>query len=297
MVSDKDRERIDEERGGVVRPAPATLAHAHLAQALDAFDDACTPEAVLTPRRAWPLKPGDPPAAWRTLAGLTQRGFCCTATLFAAFAAEAFVNGFLSVHLKPQVTEKRFATIDRYWATTRKYVEAVDMAYGRLFWENDEVMPALAELFDVRNQLAHGRPGVGPPMAYMPDPSWRSLYPPTKVATWLIAVAGAASSMEMRCYGFDYESAPASAIWFGRAIMHKHASDADPLPSASRVARPPLIQLLNEEMTRTNEALRDVRLTVHELREERLRLAAEKGPWDAFTEMAVRQALRQDGNT
>ncbi len=296
MVSDRDRERIEEERAGCARPAPATLAPSHLAQALDAFDDAGTPEAVLNPRRTWPLKPGDPPTAWRTLAGITQRGFCCTATLFIAFAAEAFVNDILAVHLKPQVTEKRFAEIDR-WSTKRKYTEAVEIAYGRLFWEGDEVIPSLRQLFEVRNQLVHGRPGVGPPMAYMPDPSWRELYPPFKVAEWLVAVSGAASAMERRCYGFDYESAPASAIWFGREIVHDHAARANPLPSAARAGSPPLIQLLNDEMKRRAVALGDLRLTVDELREARLRLASDTGAWDTFTAMAERQARQEDNDS
>jgi hypothetical protein len=294
MISDKDLARIEEERGGCARPAPATLAPSHLAQALDAFDDAGSPEAVLSPRRIWPLKPGDSSAAKWTLAGIIQRGFCCTATLFTAFAAEAFVNDFLAVHLKPHVTEKRFARIDR-WSTTRKYIEGVEIAYGRLFWEDDEVMPALRQLFEVRNGLAHGRPGVGPPMAYMPDPSWRDTYPVHKVAEWLIAVAGAASGMERRCYGFDYESVPASAIWFGREIVRDHAAQANPLPDAARAGRPPLIQLLNDRVKQSAEAIGDLRLTVHELRDARLRLASDEGPWDAFTQMAERQAQQRDG--
>jgi hypothetical protein len=53
----KDEQRIAEERAGVARPAPATLASSHLAQALDSFDDACCPEAVFAPRKIWPLQP------------------------------------------------------------------------------------------------------------------------------------------------------------------------------------------------------------------------------------------------
>jgi hypothetical protein len=76
----------------------------------------------------------------------------------------------------------------------------------------DLTVDRVGQAFEVRNGLVHGRPGVGPPMAYMPDPSWREMYPLPKVAEWLVAVAGAASVMERRCYGFDYGSVPASAI-------------------------------------------------------------------------------------
>ncbi|MGO9974254.1 MAG: hypothetical protein ACLP01_15925 [Solirubrobacteraceae bacterium] len=62
------------------------------------------------------------------------------------------MNDFLAVHLKPHVTERRFAAIDR-WSTTRKYIEAVETAYGPLFWEGDGVIPLL------RQMLAHCRPG------------------------------------------------------------------------------------------------------------------------------------------
>ena len=91
----KDEQRIEEERAGIARPAPATLASSHLAQALDAFDDACSPEAVLTPRKIWPLRQSDSAQARRTLSEITQRNFCASATLFTAFAAEAFVNNFI----------------------------------------------------------------------------------------------------------------------------------------------------------------------------------------------------------
>ena len=296
MLLEKDRRRIEEERAGIARPAPATLGPSHLAQALDAFDDACTPEVTLTPRRRWPLDPGDPPAAWRTLAEITQRTFCCAATLFTAFAAEAFVNDFLSVHLQPEVPEKKFREIDRHWSTARKYTEAVEMAYGRLFWKDDEVMPSLKELFDVRHSLVHGRPGAGPPMAHLPDPCWRALYPPRKVSEWLVAVAGAAESLEMRCYGFDYVSTPATAIWRGREIVREYGSQAEPLPNASQMGRSPLIEQLYDHLKRQDEARGSLRLTTEELRDARLGLAGETGPWDTFTAMAVRQVVTKQAS-
>jgi hypothetical protein len=78
--------------------------------------------------------------------------------------------------------------------------------------------------------------------------------------------------------------------------VYDHAAHANPLPSPERAARPPLIQLLNDEVKRRAEALGDLRLTVHELREARLRLASDNGAWDAFTEMAERQARQEDND-
>jgi hypothetical protein len=286
----KDRERIEEERAGVARPAPATLASSHLAQSLDALDDACTPEAVLSPRRIWPLKQSDSAQARRTLSGITQRNYCLTATLFAAFAAEAFVNNFLEVHdLRSKVSASQYKKID--WGSTyKKYVAGVALAYGALFRDGDEVMPAIRELFEVRHKLVHPRPGIGPPVAYMPDPGWRSTYPPTKVAEWLIAVAGAAELMEVRCFGFDYNSLPAALIWHGRQIVRDVAAQAEPLPSATDSPRPSLIELLAKEQRARADESAGLKLTADELREVRLKYAAVVGPWDAFTELITRPA-------
>jgi hypothetical protein len=273
----------------VARPAPRTLASSHLLTALNALDDACNPEAVLSPRRIWPLHRDDPPEAFATLADITQREFCCTSALFTAFAAEAYVNDFLDVHLRHTVSDARFAKIDR-WSTRHKYLDGVKRAYGRLFWEGDEVMPAIEELFDLRNRLAHARPGVGPAMAGTRDPDWRREYPPSRVARWLVAVAGAADSLEMRCYGFDYFSFPATLIWRGRQIVQARAAGAEPLPAAPAAGQPPLIEALNADIARRNDELGDLRLTYDELRDARIAHANDVGPWDAFTELVVRQA-------
>jgi hypothetical protein len=283
----KDEERVAEERAGVARPAPATLAASHLAQALDSFDDACSPEAVFAPRKIWPLRPTDPIGSRRTLSEITQRNLCLTAALFTAFAAEAFVNNFLDVHdLKSQVSATKFKKLDR-GSTVQKYVEGVALAYEPLFGLDDEVMPAISELFGVRNTLVHARPGIGPPLAYMPDPTWRGMHPPTKLAEWLVAVAGAAELMEMRCYGFDYNSFPAAFIWHGRDIVTDLAIRSEPLPDPAMTGRAPVIQLLAEAAAERAGRAKHMRLTIDELRDARLRHAADVGPWDKFTELLM----------
>ena len=216
-----------------------------------------------------------------------------TATLFTAFAAEAFVNNFLDVHdLKSQISATKFNKLDR-GSTVRKYVEGVALAYEPLFGPNDEVIPVISELFRVRNNLVHARPGIGPPIAYMPDPTWRSMYPPTKLAEWLVAVAGAAELMEVRCYGFDYHSFPGAFIWHGRDIVTDLATRSEPLPDPAMTGRAPAIQLLAEAAAKRAGQAKRFRLTIDELRDARFRHAAEVGAWDKFTEMlAIDPAAR-----
>ena len=167
-------------------------------------------------------------------------------------------------------------------------MEGVAIAYEPLFGLNDEVIPAISELFDIRHKLVHARPGIGPPTAYMPDPTWRSIYPPTTVAKWLIAVAGAAELMEVRCYGFDYLSFPAAVIWHGRNIVTDLAAKSEPLPDPAMTGRASVIQVLAEEAANQARRAGAMRLTIDELREARMRLAAEVGPWDQFTELLAR---------
>ncbi len=167
-------------------------------------------------------------------------------------------------------------------------MEGVAIAYEPLFEPNDEAIPAISELFEVRNKLVHARPGIGPPIAYMPDPTWRGMYPPSKVARWLIAVAGAAELMEVRCYGFDYHSFPAAFIWHGRNIITDIAARSEPLPDPAMTGRAAVVQLLAEEAAEQAKRAGGMRLTVDELRDARLRLAGEVGPWDKFTELLSR---------
>lgn len=287
----QDELRIEEEWAGVKRPAPRSLASSHLLQALNALDDACSPAALYRPRRTWPLQKDDPPAAWRTLADITQRSYCCTATVFIAFAAEAYVNDFLDIHLKPKVPAKKFNEVDRRWSTRRKYLDGVTLAYAPLFSDSeaDEVIPHLTSLIRVRHALVHGKPGIGPPMAVMRDPAWRTEYPPATVAQWLVAIAGAAEMLEMRCYGFDYVSFPGAMIWRGRQLVSDRAQRTDALPSPDDEELPPLVNTLNDALREQANTLGHVRLTVDELRDARLRLAKDSGAWDAFTDLVLRQ--------
>ena len=64
---------------------------------------------------------------------IAQRNLSLTATLFIAFAAEAFVNNFLDVHdLKSRVSATKFKNLDR-GSTVQKYVDGVAIAYEPLF--------------------------------------------------------------------------------------------------------------------------------------------------------------------
>lgn len=94
--------------------------------------------------------------------------------------------------------------------------------------------------------------------------------------------------MEARCYGFDYHSFPAAFIWRGRNIITDIAARSEPLPDPAMTGRAPVIQLLADEAAEQAKRAGGMKLTVDELRGARLRLAAEVGPWDKFTELLSR---------
>jgi hypothetical protein len=101
--------------------------------------------------------------------------------------------------------------------------------------------------------------------------------------------------MEVRCYGFDYHSFPAAIIWHGRNIVTDLAARSEPLPDPAMADRAPLIQLPANEAANQAKRAPGMRLTIDELREARLRRAAEVSPWDQFTELLTRDPHPRSG--
>lgn len=97
---ERDSERLEEEIAGVERPdRDVGLSGEYLPQALDGLHDAGDPAHLYAHWRRFPPKdPAKVDADMRAAARRTRIQAARTAVLFAALAAESYVNEFLSVH-------------------------------------------------------------------------------------------------------------------------------------------------------------------------------------------------------
>lgn len=119
-----------------------------------------------------------------------QMHFARNCILFSAFAAEAYVNGFLSERL----SGSDFDAVDRL-PTIDKYVVGVAYAEGTtVFRRNANPGQALKVLFELRNALVHPKPGKQIDLAKVS---------PYGAAKYLVSVAQAARELSVRGGEFD----------------------------------------------------------------------------------------------
>lgn len=175
----RDEERLAAEERGEERPEkPRTLSAAYLEQSLDALYAAGNPAVLFEKWREKPPKNKTAEAFMVLTARRTHLAQCRTATLFAALSAEAYVNEFLAAHLKGNDLK----AVDRM-SPVDKYVLGTKLAYGEsLFFRDREPFPVINELFKLRNQLVHPKPGFGPAGPLGPSGDFEQLFPPTRVA-------------------------------------------------------------------------------------------------------------------
>jgi hypothetical protein len=126
---------------------------------------------------------------------------CRNAVLFAAFAAESYVNEFLAVFLTGQDRK----AVDRM-SPVNKYVLGTKLAAGEALFKRDEPpIPDLAALFKLRDKLVHPKSGFGPAPFAKPWGEFEENFPPPKVAKLIVAVAGAAAILIKRAYPEDVD--------------------------------------------------------------------------------------------
>ena len=224
----RDEERINEEIYGVFRPRPPrSLSGAYLRQAVEALGDAGNPVALYRRwRDRWPtnrvLELGVINAAH-----MEHVAMCRTAVLFAALAAESYVNEFLAVHL----SDEDFAECERQ-PTVEKYEKYTAVAYGEpLFIRGRGPLETLDELFEVRNRLVHPKPGFGAATLLEPSDEFRRLFAPDKTASYIVTVGGVASVLMRRAYGFDHVDDAAEPVWQGQAAIYQFANRIARLPA------------------------------------------------------------------
>lgn len=120
---------------------------------------------------------------------------CRTSALFAALAAESYVNEFLAAALPPRDLD----ALDRL-STPEKYIAAVRAAIGGyLFTRGEEPHNSIVELFNLRRKLVHPKPGFGPVNPYFDSPGdFEALFSPTRVVRYVAERAGGWDSRRER---------------------------------------------------------------------------------------------------
>jgi hypothetical protein len=262
----RDEERIEEEIGGAERPArPRNLSAAYLDQAIDALQATGNAPSLYRP---WPpLKVREDNAIQRGVVGLdarrARRMFCRSAVLFAALAAESYVNEFLAVHLADRPDDLR--KIDR-WPTVKKYVRGTGDAYGeQLFFDDREAMPVIRELFELRHKLVHPKPGFGPPHLFESDAESEIDFAPPKIAEFVVMVAGAGDLLVRRAYGFDALDVTAAVAWMGRSVIRVYGQRAAAMPPPSRPPERPLFLQALEHVQKLPSLPNDPTLSANRL--------------------------------
>lgn len=231
MTFHRDQQRLEEEIAGAERPLrPESLSSDYLMQALENLHDAGDPAALFAYYRRFPNQVNDATAEPME-AGARQLRLksARTAVLFASLAGEAYVNEFLRAHLDQDAdfrAVERMSTVDKYFVGTR-------LVYGeRIFFRDREGATELRELFELRNRLVHPKPGFGVPGLHGPaTDEFASLFALSRVAEFIVAVAGYADAMTRRAYGFDQPDLPAVIIWRGRTIVRDWAARQSGIPS------------------------------------------------------------------
>ena len=231
-VISTDEQRFDEEIAGIDRPdRPASLAGEYLAEAIDALQNAGDAAYLYQHWRQFP--PKDPKAvvdAMTKAARSARVRAARSVVLYAAFAGEAYVNEFLAAH-----------GVLEHWdreRTTRKFLKGTAAAYGsQLFFADREAYPVLVELYELRDRLAHPKPGFGRHgIHFEASEEYESLFALPKVAEYVVMVGGAADLLVPRAYGMDQIDVMGIVAWRGRSVIRDYANRHRELPDWDTVS-------------------------------------------------------------
>lgn len=166
--------------------------------------------------------------------------------LFCALAAEAYINEFLTYHFdgKDRDALERLATPDKYLLAPR-------LALGSPLFERDQGHgQELAELFAIRHDLVHPKPGRGGANVFQLRPEDHKRYTPKRLAAFIETVAEAAVLL-YRSRAGELEW-PAHTICEGRRAIRRFAAKAS--ASIAKPNDPPepdlMAQVVEEQFNR-----------------------------------------------
>jgi len=238
-MSKRDAQRIEEDIDGAERiMRPRTLASDYLHQSAEAMHAAGDPAHLY---RQWRSKMPPTPFGrdfMQRWARDERHRQARTCVLFAAFAAEAFVNEFLAAF---ELSASRLKEIDHH-PTMWKYTYGTAEAYGEsLCKAADEAMPTLEKLVELRNSLAHPKPGFGFPGFFeSDDPQFEAYFAMPELAEYLVMVGGAADVLVWRAYGYGQADPPATNLWRARTVVRDFARRRSQLPKPDEPDEAPI---------------------------------------------------------
>lgn len=211
----------------------ASLSGDYLADAVDELDAMGDPDALYGPERLDDSDWDEQERLGRAPDARLRHGR--NGVLFAAFAAEAYINEFSSAMLSGADRE----ALDRSLSPPMRYLVVPKYATGEpLFSRDDAVMPEIFTLFRLRNDLAHPKPGFAPRRIDRARPfvsasrgrEYATRLAPQRLARHIVAVAQAARLLNKRVYGDSSWIDPAEEIALGRDALFAYADAIAVLP-------------------------------------------------------------------
>ena len=161
-----------------------------------------------------------------------------TAVVFAAFAAEAYINEYLGALAKDYGREDRKA-LD-HMRVLQKYLFGPKIVSGkRLFVRGKPPIPELEALFTLRNKLAHPKPGFGPGLIFDGPGDYERAFSATRIASQIVHVSVAAIVL-VRAAFKEQLDIPADIVWFGRGPILAYGVKAEKLPQFDAQPERPL---------------------------------------------------------
>ena len=163
---------------------------------------------------------------------------CLRGILYSALAAESYVNEVLAA----QLAGADLNAVDRM-SPVDKFVVGTRLAFEQsLFQRDSDPIPALTQLFRLRNKLAHPKPGLGldAMLSEETEPDFDATFGIATLAHSVVAVAQAAHRLVGSAFG--RLDSPASLIWSGRAVITSYAERYSATPQPDTATEPDLHQ-------------------------------------------------------
>jgi hypothetical protein len=214
----------------------AGVSDEYLLQALEGLQNAGDPAYMFA---YWRWCSPKAPLSWRhakMLAEARQARIRAarTSVLFAALAAESYVNEFLSAHGALQQWDRE--------PTHRKYLKATTAACGsQLFFADLEPYPAIVDLFKLRDRLVHPKPGLG--LAGAPgesDAEFMRVFAMRRLAEYIVMVGYGAELLMRMTYTFDIVEMTGTVAWRGQRAILRYAKRHEQLPVWNERSERPL---------------------------------------------------------